>query len=129
MSIFSFVLCWASVSATDYEVPKFNRIIPTTGYCTLHFILFLCRCDSIQFSVDRRVFIMGFGLYGSSNGSSNYTAQIELKQSFGPVLASSFCKFSSDGSSNTFKVFFDTPVQVRVAFKANLALQQHEAGF
>ena len=84
---------------------------------TLHpAYFFLCRCDSIQFSVDRRVFIMGFGLYGSSNGSSNYTVQIELKQSFGPVLASSLCKFSSDGSSNTFKVFFDTPVQVNVIF-------------
>ena len=26
------------------------------------------RTDSIQFSVDKRVFIIGFGLYGSSNG-------------------------------------------------------------
>ena len=81
--------------------------------CMRHLIYsLLSRCDSIQFSVDRRVFIMGFGLYGSSNGSSNYTAQIELKQSFGPVLATSLCNFSSDGSSNTFHVFFDIPVQV-----------------
>lgn len=89
------------------------------------------RCDSIQFSVDRRVFIMGFGLYGSSNGSSNYTVQIELKQSFGPVLASSLCKFSSDGSSNTFKVFFDTPVQVEPEqhFTASVTLDGAELSY
>jgi hypothetical protein len=62
--------------------------------------------------VDRRVFIMGFGLYGSSNGSSDYVAQIELKQSFGAVLASGSSKYVSDGSSRTFRVFFETPVQV-----------------
>lgn len=62
--------------------------------------------------MDRRVFIMGFGLYGSSNGSSDYVAQIELKQSFGAVLASGSSKYVSDGSSRTFRVFFDTPVQV-----------------
>merc|ERR1712029_415780 len=37
------------------------------------------RTDSIQFSVDKRVFIIGFGLYGSSNGSSDYAANIQLK--------------------------------------------------
>jgi len=89
------------------------------------------RCDSIQFSVDRRVFIMGFGLYGSSNGSSNYTAQIELKQSFGPVLATSLCNFSSDGSSNTFHVFFDIPVQVEPDqhFTASVTLDGAELSY
>ncbi len=63
------------------------------------------RCDSIQFCVDRRVFIIGFGLYGSSNGSSDYTAKIELKSSTcGRSLAENNCKFFSDGSSSTFQV-------------------------
>ena len=30
------------------------------------------RCDAIQFAVDRRIFIAGFGLYGSSNGAAEY---------------------------------------------------------
>ncbi len=34
------------------------------------------RCDSIQFSVDRRIFIAGFGLYGSSNGAAEYKVLI-----------------------------------------------------
>ena len=33
------------------------------------------RCDSIQFCVDRRIFIVGFGMYGSSNGSGDYTVR------------------------------------------------------
>ena len=78
------------------------------------------RTDSIQFCVDRRIFIVGFGLYGSSNGSSEYRAHIELKSSpaFTPfgrgsrVLAENTVKFFSDGSSNSFQVFFKQPVQI-----------------
>ena len=91
------------------------------------------RCDAIQFCVDKRVFIVGLGLYGSSNGSSDYSAKIELKKSNGSLLASNVQQFFSDGktdiifiaipkltkvrlmfagSSNTFQVFFDQPIQV-----------------
>merc|ERR1719323_826557 len=77
------------------------------------------RTDAIQFCVDKRVFIVGFGLYGSSNGSSDYTAKIELRvghsasgTSSARLLASNTQQFFSDGSSNTFQVFFDQPVQV-----------------
>ena len=72
------------------------------------------RTDAIQFCVDKRVFIVGFGLYGSSNGSSDYSVKIELKSSghVGRLLGSNTQQFFSDGSSNTFHVFFDQPVQV-----------------
>nr|CAH7725200.1 unnamed protein product [Callosobruchus chinensis] len=69
------------------------------------------RCDSIQFSVDRRIFVMGFGLYGSSNGAADYAVKIELKR-LGRVLAENNTKFFSDGSSNTFHVYFDNPIQI-----------------
>ncbi|KAG5895181.1 hypothetical protein JTB14_007347 [Gonioctena quinquepunctata] len=69
------------------------------------------RCDSIQFSVDRRIFVVGFGLYGSSNGAADYTVKIELKRQ-GRVLAENNTKFFSDGSSNTFHVYFDNPIQI-----------------
>ncbi|VVC36216.1 Hypothetical protein CINCED_3A015650 [Cinara cedri] len=69
------------------------------------------RCDSIQFSVDRRVFIVGFGLYGSSTGATDYNVKIELKR-LGRILAENNTKFFSDGSSNTFRVYFAHPVQV-----------------
>ncbi|XP_060564790.1 BTB/POZ domain-containing protein 3-like [Ruditapes philippinarum] len=69
------------------------------------------RCDSIQFAVDRRVFIAGFGLYGSSNGAMEYQVKVELKKD-GIILGQSFLRFFSDGSSNTFPVMFDNPIQV-----------------
>ncbi|XP_074036981.1 BTB/POZ domain containing protein 3 lute isoform X2 [Leptinotarsa decemlineata] len=69
------------------------------------------RCDSIQFSVDRRIFVVGFGLYGSSNGAADYAVKIELKR-LGRVLAENNTKFFSDGSSNTFHVYFDNPIQI-----------------
>ncbi|XP_064211868.1 BTB/POZ domain-containing protein 3 isoform X3 [Tribolium castaneum] len=69
------------------------------------------RCDSIQFSVDRRIFVVGFGLYGSSNGAADYSVKIELKR-LGRVLAENNTQFFSDGSSNTFHVYFDNPIQI-----------------
>ncbi|XP_051868365.1 BTB/POZ domain-containing protein 6-B isoform X2 [Pristis pectinata] len=69
------------------------------------------RCDSIQFAVDKRVFIAGLGLYGSSCGKAEYSVKIELKRQ-GVVLAQNFTKFVSDGSSITFSVWFEHPVQV-----------------
>eukprot|EP00079_Xenopus_tropicalis_P038020 XP_017951791.1 PREDICTED: BTB/POZ domain-containing protein 6 isoform X1 [Xenopus tropicalis] len=69
------------------------------------------RCDSIQFAVDKRIFIAGLGLYGSSCGKAEYSVKIELKRQ-GAVLAQNLTKFVSDGSSNTFSVWFEHPVQV-----------------
>ena len=69
------------------------------------------RCDSIQFCVDHRIFIAGFGLYGSSNGATEYQVKIELKRN-GLILGQLFTRFFSDGSSNTFPVMFPNPIQV-----------------
>uniref|UniRef100_A0A8C7YJK6 BTB domain containing 6 n=1 Tax=Oryzias sinensis TaxID=183150 RepID=A0A8C7YJK6_9TELE len=69
------------------------------------------RCDSIQFAVDKRIFIAGLGLYGSSGGKAEYCVKIELKRQ-GVTLAQNLTKFVSDGSSSTFPVWFEHPVQV-----------------
>uniref|UniRef100_UPI003AAD78B6 BTB/POZ domain-containing protein 6-B-like isoform X1 n=1 Tax=Centroberyx gerrardi TaxID=166262 RepID=UPI003AAD78B6 len=69
------------------------------------------RCDSIQFAVDKRIFIAGLGLYGSSGGKAEYSVKIELKRQ-GVTLAQNMTKFVSDGSSSTFSVWFEHPVQV-----------------
>ncbi|ELU04237.1 hypothetical protein CAPTEDRAFT_219878 [Capitella teleta] len=69
------------------------------------------RCDSIQFSVDKRIFVAGFGLYGSSNGAAEYKATIELKRN-GVQLGQTKTKFYADGSSSTFAVYFENPIQV-----------------
>ncbi|KAG5855598.1 hypothetical protein ANANG_G00050760 [Anguilla anguilla] len=61
------------------------------------------RCDSIQFAVDKRVFIAGFGLYGSSCGSAD----------------------------NTFPVWFEYPVQIEpdTFYTASVVLDGNELSY
>ncbi|CAN0396998.1 BTB/POZ domain-containing protein 6-like isoform X1 [Lampetra planeri] len=88
------------------------------------------RCDSIQFAVDKRVFIAGFGLYGSSCGSAEYAVKIELKRQ-GVILGQNLTKFVSDGSSNTFPVWFEHPVQVEpdTFYTASAVLDGNELSY
>jgi len=88
------------------------------------------RCDSIQFSVDKRIFIVAFGLYGSSTGAADYNVKIELKR-LGRVLAENNTKFFSDGSSNTFHVFFEHPIQIEpdCYYTASVILEGSELSF
>ncbi|KAL6466819.1 hypothetical protein MHYP_G00246230 [Metynnis hypsauchen] len=88
------------------------------------------RCDSIQFAVDKRVFIAGFGLYGSSCGSAEYTAKIELKRQ-GVILGQNLSKYFSDGSSNTFPVWFEHPVQIEpdTFYTASVVLDGNELSY
>ena len=74
------------------------------------------RCDAIQFCVDKRVFIVGLGLYGSSNGSSDYSAKIELKKSNGSLLASNVQQFFSDGKTEI--IFIVILIQTKIYFIA-----------
>ncbi|XP_010780284.1 BTB/POZ domain-containing protein 3-like [Notothenia coriiceps] len=88
------------------------------------------RCDSIQFAVDKRVFIAGFGLYGSSCGSAEYSAKIELKRQ-GVSMAQRNIKYFSDGSSSTFPVSFDYPVQIEpdTFYTASVVLDGNELSY
>lgn len=88
------------------------------------------RCDSIQFSVDKRIFIVGLGLYGSSTGAADYNVKIDLKR-LGHVLAENNTKFFSDGSSNTFHVFFEQPIQIEpdCYYTASVVLDGTELSF
>ncbi|KAG0698664.1 BTB/POZ domain-containing protein 6 [Chionoecetes opilio] len=88
------------------------------------------RVDSINFMVDKRIFIVGYGLYGSSSGAADYNVRIELKK-YGEVLAESTTKFFSDGSSNTFHVYFTNPVQVErdVYYTASAILDGAELSY
>lgn len=96
------------------------------------------RCDSIQFAVDRRVFVAGLRLYGSSGGPAEYGVRIELKRpgpggtgGGGGVLAQTLTKFLSDGSSATFPVWFEHPVQVEpdIFYTASAVLDGAELSY
>ena len=88
------------------------------------------RCDSIQFSVDKRVFLAGFGLYGSSNGDAEYRVKIELKHN-GTVLGQQNTTFTSDGSSNIFPVYFEYPIQIEAEayYTASAILEGSELSY
>ncbi|TNN26203.1 BTB/POZ domain-containing protein 3 [Liparis tanakae] len=88
------------------------------------------RCDSIQFAADKRVFVAGFGLYGSSCGSAEYNAKIELKRQ-GVSVAQRVTKYFSDGSSSTFTVAFDYPVQIEpdTFYTASVVLDGNELSY
>lgn len=88
------------------------------------------RCDSIQFAVDRRIFVAGFGLYGSSNGAAEYNVKMDLKKN-GTVLGHRYTKFYSDGSSNTFSIMFDNPIQIECDqfYNASVVLEGVELSY
>ncbi|VUZ45484.1 unnamed protein product [Hymenolepis diminuta] len=70
--------------------------------------------DRIRFKVDRKIHLVGFGLYGSIHGESEYEASIELVQpETGVVLGSNMVTYLSDGSPNTCRVAFKEPITLK----------------
>ncbi|CAG9532260.1 unnamed protein product [Cercopithifilaria johnstoni] len=74
------------------------------------------RCDSIQFLVDRRIYVAGYGLYGSSEKSSQYMVTMELKRG-GEVVESKKAVLSSTGCSEPILIHFDHPVHIEAEVK------------
>ena len=53
------------------EIFRFQQIESRWGYSGTS--------DKIRFIVDRRIFVVGFGLYGSIHGPSEYDVTIQVK--------------------------------------------------
>ena len=69
--------------------------------------------DRIRFIVDRRIFLVGFGVYGSIHGPSEYEIVIQLIHTLsGKVCGSNETVFTSDGTMSTFRVMFPDPIEV-----------------
>ncbi|KAM3875736.1 BTB/POZ domain-containing protein 2a [Diretmus argenteus] len=69
--------------------------------------------DRIRFSVNRRIFVVGFGLYGSIHGPTDYQVNIQvIHTDSNTVLGQNDTGFSCDGSANTFRVMFKEPVEI-----------------
>ncbi|XP_029047370.2 BTB/POZ domain-containing protein 1-like isoform X2 [Osmia bicornis bicornis] len=63
--------------------------------------------DRIRFSVDRRIFLIGYGVYGSMHGPAIYEVLIELiHTASGKVIATNATSFSCDGSKYTYRLMF-----------------------
>lgn len=68
------------------------------------------RYDGIQFCTDRRIFVAGYGFYGSSTGAAQYKVKMELRKD-AEHLAVKETTLSCDGSSRIYAIMFDEPVQ------------------
>lgn len=67
----------------------------------------------LRFRVNKRIFVVGFGLYGSIHGPADYSVKIEIIHSdSGEVLGQNDTAFSCNGSDSTFRVMFKNPVEV-----------------
>lgn len=63
--------------------------------------------DRIRFSVDRRIFLIGYGVYGSMDEPAIYEVLIELiHTASGKVIATNATSFSCDGSKYTYRLTF-----------------------
>ena len=70
--------------------------------------------DRVRFSVNRRIYVVGFGLYGSIYGKCEYQAVIQLIHCDScTTCAQNSTMFTSDGTNSTFKVMFKDPVEIQ----------------
>uniref|UniRef100_A0A915JEN3 PHR domain-containing protein n=1 Tax=Romanomermis culicivorax TaxID=13658 RepID=A0A915JEN3_ROMCU len=93
------------VTGKEQVVNRFQKIEGRWGYSGTP--------DRIKFNVDRRIFVVGFGLYGSIHGPSDYAVTIQIIHcGSGKVLATNDTSFQCDGSMNTFRVLFKEPAEI-----------------
>ncbi|MCL4124159.1 UNVERIFIED_CONTAM: hypothetical protein GTU68_027466 [Idotea baltica] len=93
------------MTGKEQSVCRFQQIESRWGYSGTS--------DRIRFIVDRRVFVVGFGMYGSIQGPSEHEVTIQIiHTALGRVCISNDTSFVSDGSVNTFRVLFKEPFEV-----------------
>lgn len=69
--------------------------------------------DRVRFSVNRRIFVVGFGLYGSIYGKCEYQVIIQLiHYDSCTTCAQNTTTFTCDGTNTTFRVLFKEPIEI-----------------
>ncbi|XP_026132587.1 BTB/POZ domain-containing protein 2-like isoform X2 [Carassius auratus] len=89
----------------ECSITRFGQVESRWGYSGTS--------DRIRISVSRRIFIVGFGLYGSIHGPTDYQVNIQIIHTdSNTVVGQNDTGFSCDGSASTFRVMFKEPVEV-----------------
>ncbi|XP_062868609.1 BTB/POZ domain-containing protein 2a [Trichomycterus rosablanca] len=89
----------------ECSITRFGQVESRWGYSGTS--------DRIRFSVNRRIFVVGFGLYGSIHGPTDYQVNIQIIHTdSNTVLGQNDTGFSCDGTANTFRVMFKEPVEI-----------------
>ncbi|XP_039271605.1 BTB/POZ domain-containing protein 1-like [Styela clava] len=69
--------------------------------------------DRIRFRINRKIYIVGFGLYGAIHGPADYQVNLQIVVTdTGVVIGQNDTGFSSDGSDKKFRVMFKEPVEI-----------------
>ncbi|XP_075225362.1 BTB/POZ domain-containing protein 2-like [Lycorma delicatula] len=94
-----------TMTGKEQSVNRFQSIETRWGYSGTS--------DRIRFTADRRIFVVGFGLYGSVHGPTEYEVNVQIiRTSTGKVCGSNTTSFSCDGSNDTFRVMFKEPIEI-----------------
>ncbi|XP_069481087.1 BTB/POZ domain-containing protein 1 isoform X2 [Ambystoma mexicanum] len=69
--------------------------------------------DRIRFTVNKRISIVGFGLYGSIHGPTDYQVNIQIiEYEKNQTLGQNDTGFSCDGTASTFRVMFKEAIEI-----------------
>ena len=86
--------------------------------------------ESIQFAVDRKLFLVGFSIFGSYSICSVYKVKIELKKN-DHILAQKNSQLVTDGQTRTFRLMFDHPIEIHSnqLYNASITLDGNSFSF
>ncbi|XP_032368910.1 BTB/POZ domain-containing protein 1 isoform X2 [Etheostoma spectabile] len=94
-----------SLRGEECSINRFQQVESRWGYSGTS--------DRIRFNVNRRICIVGFGLYGSIHGPNDYQVNIQILESDKRItLGQNDTGFNCDGTANTFRVMFKEPVEI-----------------
>ncbi|XP_075064018.1 BTB/POZ domain-containing protein 1 isoform X2 [Mixophyes fleayi] len=69
--------------------------------------------DRVRFTVSRSISIVGFGLYGSIHGPTDYQVNIQIiEYEKNQTVGQNDTGFSCDGTPNIFRVMFKEPIEI-----------------
>ncbi|KFV62346.1 BTB/POZ domain-containing protein 2, partial [Dryobates pubescens] len=97
----------------ECSISRFQQVESRWGYSGTS--------DRIRFSVNKRIFVVGFGLYGSIHGPTDYQVNIQVLLAAGGLLAHSGVhrpqNLKGEGAGcdfwpGTFRVMFKEPVEI-----------------
>ncbi len=94
-----------SMTGKEQTVGRYQQIESRWGYSGMS--------DKIRFIVDKRIYVVGFGLYGSIHGPCEYQVTIQIIHTGSErLLGSNEVSFTSDGTNCTFRVMFKEPIEI-----------------
>ncbi|KAI0987077.1 hypothetical protein GJ496_005215 [Pomphorhynchus laevis] len=89
----------------ELVVNRFRRVETRWGYSGTS--------DRVRFFVDKRIYVVALGLYGSIHGPHEYNVNILMMDyDSNKVVAVNSVKLKCDGTQNPFRVAFKSPIEI-----------------